>query len=126
MIADVRNSSRERALEDSLRRVPGFEQGRKRRANIVRLGELIRELRKSELGITQTEAAKLIGMEQSELSRIENGFGRRGPSYLTITRIIDAYRGYLQSKDPSYRLDLNLTLSHGEAAEVEQNLLAKD
>lgn len=111
-------------IEKRLRNVPGFEKGRKQRETIILLGEKIRDLRKSELGISQAQAAKLIGMEQPELSRIENGVGQRGPSYLTITRIINAYQSYLQQTDSAVHVGLNISVSHGDSEEVEQSLLA--
>ena len=111
-------------IKKHLRNVPGFEEGRRQRETIILLGEKIRDLRKSELGISQTEAAKLIGIEQPELSRIENGVGKRGPSYLTLTRIINAYQSYLRQTDPAIHVGLNISVSHGDSEEVAQNLLA--
>jgi transcriptional regulator with XRE-family HTH domain len=108
-------------FEQRLRDVPGFEEGRRQRENILRLGEKIRELRETELGITQAEAARLVGMEQPELSRIENGIGKRGPSYLTITRIISAYR-----TNPTVQVALNISVSYDDSEEVAQSLLLTD
>ena len=74
------------------------------------LGGAMRELRENVLGVSQTEAARLIGMEQSELSRIENGVGSRGPSYTTIARIIEAYHRFLHANDPGCSLGLGFRL----------------
>lgn len=119
---------RARAVDKSLARelsgIEGFNEGRKLRAQIIELGDKIRALREDVLEITQTAASELIGIEQSELSRLENGVGSRGPVYSTITRIIEAYQGYLQNKDPTYHLGLNIQLQHGETEEPEQRLLA--
>ena len=103
--------------------MPGFEKGRQQRETIILLGEKFRDLRESELGLSQTEAAKLIGIEQPELSRIENGVGKRGPSYLTITNIIEAYQSYLRQIDPTVHVALNLSVSHDDSEEVAQSLL---
>jgi len=119
---------RTRAVGKSLARelsgIEGFDEGRKLRAQIIDLGDKIRLLREDVLDITQTAASELIGIEQSELSRIENGVGSRGPSYSTITRIIEAYQGYLRKEDPTYHLGLNIQLQRGETGEIEQSLLA--
>ncbi|MCB0637994.1 MAG: helix-turn-helix transcriptional regulator [Lewinella sp.] len=112
-------------LEQRLRNVPGFEEGRRQRENIFLLGERIRELRETELRISQAEAARLVGMEQPELSRIENGVGKRGPSYLTITRIINAYQDYLRQTDPTVHVGLSINVSHDNSEEVAQNLLTE-
>lgn len=116
------------AAEDTLAReladVEGFDKGRQLREQIIEFGEKMRELREEVLELNQTQAAKLIGVEQPELSRIENGVGSRGPSYSTITRIIDAYQGYLRSKNPEYHLGLNIQLRRAGTDEVEQSLLA--
>lgn len=106
-----------------LRDVPGFDEGRQQRETIMLLGEKIRQLRESELGISQTEAARLIGMEQPELSRIENGVGKRGPSYITITRIIHAYQAYLRQRDPGVNVALNIDVSHENSGQGEQLML---
>lgn len=116
------------AAEDALAReladVEGFEKGRELRAQIIELGDKMRELREDVLKLKQTQAAKLLGMEQPELSRIENGVGSRGPSYGTITRIIDAYQAYLQSQNPDYHLGLTIQLRRADTDEIEQRFLA--
>ena len=69
-----------------------FRRGYQLRRKVVQLGEKLRELRTSEfVGLTQQQAADLIGMSQSELSRIENGTGPQGPSYATLLTIIEGY-----------------------------------
>ncbi len=114
----------ENAIARELADVEGFNEGRQLRAQIIELGEKMRELRENVLDLNQTEAAKLIGMEQPELSRIENGVGSRGPSYSTITRIIEAYQGYLQSQSSDYHLGLNIQVRRADSDEVEQSFLA--
>lgn len=105
-------------VEELLRAVPGFEEGRQERAAIMFLGEQIRELRKSRLHISQKAAAKLSGIEQPELSRLEAGVGKRGPSILTITRIINAYQAYLRQTDPTIRVGLTICVSHDNSSQI--------
>ena len=93
---------------------PGFKDGQNRRRKILKLGRRLRDLRETALQISQTEAAKLACMEQPELSRIENGLGERGPSYDTITRIIDAYQSFLRERDPSCLLELQLSVRRAQ------------
>ena len=116
------------ADEDPLAReladVAGFDDGRSERAQIVELGDRMRDLRENVLDLNQTQAAELLGMDQPELSRIENGVGTRGPSYSTITRIIDAYQDYLRQHEPDYHLGLSIQLRRTDTDEVEQSLLA--
>lgn len=112
------------ALARELADVEGFDQGRHLRAQILALGDKMRELRENVLDLNQTQAAKLIGMDQPELSRIENGTGQRGPSYSTITRIIDAYQAYLQDQNLDYHLGLNIQLRRADTDEVQQSFLA--
>lgn len=109
----------------ALARVEGFAEGRRLQAQILALGERLRELREGELGLSQTQAAKLVGLEQSELSRIENGVGSRGPSYSTIARIIEAYQAALRERDASAHLSLSIQLRRGdERAPAAQCVLA--
>lgn len=117
---DVKGSS----FVHKLRDLPGFDEGRKLQAQILELGDKVRMLREDVLKISQTEAAGLIGIDQSDLSRIENGVGNRGPSYAMITRIIEAYQSFMQKVEPSSHLALNIQFRRGEADEVEQSTLA--
>ncbi len=114
----------EDALARELADVEEFDKGRHLRAQIIDLGDRIRELREDVLKLNQTQAARLIGMDQPELSRIENGVGSRGPSYSTITRIIDSYQDYLRSQNLDYHLGLNIQLRRTDTDEVQQSFLA--
>lgn len=114
----------ESAVARELADVQGFEQGRKLQKQIIKLGEKMREVREAILGITQTEAARLVGMEQSELSRIEAGTGARGPSYSTISRIINAYESYLQSENGDYHVSLSIQTRRVDTDEVQRIYLA--
>jgi len=111
-------------LGDALGDIPGFKEGRKLQSEIMALGDLLRTLREKELGLSQTAAAKLIGIDQPELSRIENGFGRRGPSFLTINRIVDAYSSFKKISNPDYRLGLNVQFGNAGGKTTKQVFLA--
>ena len=104
------------SVRGQLKDAPGYDEARQRREHIIRLGEKMRDLRQSELGLSQSAAAKLIGMEQPELSRIENGVGKRGPTYETITRIIEAYQGYLREHKSSRRVGISIVVHDEESA----------
>ncbi|MCG8370184.1 MAG: helix-turn-helix domain-containing protein [Proteobacteria bacterium] len=123
-IAEKTVDTVEEALARELGNVEGFEQGRRLRAQIIELGDKMRELRENVLELNQTQAARLIGMDQPELSRIENGIGARGPSYSTITRIIEAYQAYLQRQGLDYYIGLNIQLRRADTDEVQQSFLA--
>lgn len=84
----------------------------------MQLGEKLRDLRTSHLGISQKDAAKLSGIKQPELSRIETGLGKRGPSFLTINRIITAYEAYLRQSDPTIHVELSINVSSDNSDEV--------
>lgn len=124
LVAGKTHDTAEDALARELSDVEGFNQGRQLREQIIELGDKMRDLRENVLGLNQTQAAKLIGMDQPELSRIENGIGARGPSYSTITRIIEAYQAYLQSNNLDYHVGLNIQLRRIDTDEVEQSFLA--
>lgn len=103
-----------KSLEERLSALPGYSEGREQRREIIRLGHLLRDLRTDEVQLTQVVAAGLIGMEQSELSRIENGYGERGPAYTTITHIIDTYSRYLRDQQRPVTIKLSLEVSSPE------------
>ncbi len=76
-------------------KLEGFSEGYKIRDQIIQLGVILKSLREQEAKLNQTQAAELIGMSQSELSRIESGLGSQGPSYATIFQIMGAYKKLL-------------------------------
>lgn len=89
----------------------------------MRLGAVLRTLRTEHLGVTQTQAAGLVRMRQAELARIENGSGERGPHYLTVVRILDAY----QRKLDATGIELNLAVRvRRRNASAENLVLAGD
>jgi len=100
------------ALGRRLDNIDGFRKGVEDRKKIIKLGHLFRMLRKNELEMNQSMAARLIGIKQSELSRIENGYGERGPSYATITHILEAYTRHMESKGAEIKLSIEIS-SHG-------------
>lgn len=111
-------------IAQQLADIPDFEKGRQQQRRIIQLGDKFRELRESVLQINQTEAARLAGMEQSELSRIEAGTGARGPSSSTIVRIIDAYETYLRTHRPDYHVGLSIQTRRVDTDEVQRSFLA--
>jgi predicted transcriptional regulator len=95
-------------IHQLLEEYPQFARGYEQRDGIIKLGALIRKLRKEYLGITQQEAAKLIGMQQSELSRIETGAGQLGPSMPTLNRIIGAFSNHYSQHHHQGSMELTL------------------
>ncbi len=95
-----------KSVGNRLSQLDGFQEGQTKRAKIIKLGTILKTMREKETHLNQTEAAELIGMSQSELSRIEAGTGTQGPSYDTITTIINTYKEILRD-----RYDTTLVLS---------------
>ncbi|MEY1593623.1 helix-turn-helix domain-containing protein [Burkholderia sp. Bmkn7] len=56
---------------------------------MVRLGQLLRSVRK-ERGLTQRDVHDRTGIDQADLSRIENGEGERGPTFDTMIKYAHA------------------------------------
>jgi DNA-binding XRE family transcriptional regulator len=104
-----KNTVSHKAVGENLRNEVGFREGYDKRGKIIKLGELLRTVRENEVHLTQTEAAQLIQIEQSELSRIENGTGAQGPAWSTVTQIIDAYRDYLRGKGTEVTFSLEVS-----------------
>ena len=67
----------------------GFAEGYAARDAIVKVGAMLRRMR-DDAGLTQAELAIRAGMDQSEISRLERGLGRHGPSVETLARVIEA------------------------------------
>ena len=67
----------------------GFVEGYAARDAIVRVGAMLRRMRE-DAGLTQTELAQRAAMDQSEISRLERGLGRHGPSVETLARVTEA------------------------------------
>jgi len=86
------------SVGERLGQLKGFREGSEKRAKIIKFGAILKTMREREVHLNQTEAASLIGMTQSELSRIEAGVGTQGPSYDTITTIIDTYKQVLRDR----------------------------
>ena len=75
---------RERGL-----RAPGFAEGYAARDAIMQAGQMVRAMRK-DAGLTQTQLAERAGMSQAEISRLETGLGRHGPSVEVLNRLAKA------------------------------------
>lgn len=105
-----------------LANVPGVAEGIALQRQIARLGEKLRLLREQQLELSQTAAARLAGLPQSELSRIEAGTGRRGPSYATVTRILSAYEAALA--DRGHSLSLNIEVRDRRGRRIASHVVA--
>ena len=79
-LADVRHD----LLDDPIAKDAYREQVR-----IVRLGQLLRRARRAR-SMSQENMAKLSGIDQGDLSRIENGEGERGPTLETLVKYAHA------------------------------------
>ena len=71
---------------------------------------MIREMR-ADAGLTQAELAARAGMSQPDISRLESGLGKQGPSVETLYRLTDAAACGLswERGDPAYRSIIVLT-----------------
>ena len=87
------NKLGESAALESLRKrgmaAEGFVEGYEARDAIMQAARVVREMR-SEAGLTQAELAARAGMSQPEISRLETGLGKQGPSVETIGRLAQA------------------------------------
>ncbi len=111
------------SLRDRLADIDGFTQGYNLRKKIVQLGRKLRQLREEVLELSQQEAASLAGMSQSELSRIENGTGKQGPSWNKVAQIIEGYRAFLVDRNSHYDLDISVNVLVDGVEERHLNLM---
>lgn len=101
-------------VSEALLLIPGVAAGVVQQAQISRLGSRLREVREIYLKVTQTEAAKILGMPQSELSRIEAGTGVKGPTFTTVSSIVEKYEQYLAPSGVELALSLDVSVDSGE------------
>ncbi len=66
-----------------------FANGYGERDAIMRAARMIREVR-IDAGLTQAELAARAGMSQPDISRLESGLGKQGPSVETLYRLTGA------------------------------------
>ena len=80
----------------------GFAEGYAARDAILRAGLMVRAMR-TDAGLTQTQLAKRAGMSQAEISRLEAGLGKHGPSVETLNRLAQAcdLRLVMAMQDPA-------------------------
>jgi predicted transcriptional regulator len=64
-----------------------FREGYAAREAMIRLGDMLRQIREA-VGHTQESLAAKIGMSQPAISRLESGFGPHGPEMDTVTRFV--------------------------------------
>jgi DNA-binding XRE family transcriptional regulator len=65
----------------------GFREGYAGRDALIRLGEMLQQLREAS-GLTQTQLACRVGMTQPAVSRMESGLGPNGPEIDTVMRFM--------------------------------------
>ncbi len=108
-------------LEQRLLRIPGVTEGIAQQKRFSRLGELLKGFREDYLGVSQTEASKLVGIPQSELSRIEAGTGVRGPTIATLMSIISAYQANISTSGVKIGISLDVDNGKGKTFHYELN-----
>lgn len=79
--------SRMDELQEIGERHEGFREGYDARDSLIRFGDTLRQLRES-VGLTQEQLASKVGMSQPAVSRLESGFGPRGPEMDTVLRFV--------------------------------------
>lgn len=88
-----RSKSKKVSALDGLRKrgmaIEAFAEGYAAREAIIRAGRMVHKMR-TDAGLTQTELAKLAGMSQPEISRLESGLGKQGPGVETLDRLAKA------------------------------------
>lgn len=78
-------------LTELLSENASFREGYERAQSYIQIGVALRELRGARR-LTQDELAKLAGVDQADISRIENGrWGKRGISYDVLERILPVF-----------------------------------
>lgn len=76
-------------LVDSVRADPEAERAYLTRRTILQTARYVQSLRQH-AGFSQTELARRSGLSQAQISHIENGHGRHGPSIDVLARIAAA------------------------------------
>ena len=71
-----------------------FREGYEARDALIRFGDMLRRVRESS-GLTQAELAEKTGMTQPAVSRLESGFGQRGPEMETVMRFVHGCNAHL-------------------------------
>lgn len=88
-----RQTASKRSALESLRergmRADDFVEGYSARDAIMHAGQMVRSMRK-DAGLTQTQLAERANMSQAEISRLEAGLGKQGPSVETLNRLAQA------------------------------------
>lgn len=70
-------------------RNPAFRQGQHERSRVLEAAKLMRAIRIG-AGLTQTQLAERMNIPQAQISRLEAGVGRRGPTVDMLARISEA------------------------------------
>lgn len=84
------------ALAEAAGNTPGFAASYRTAQNYLAFGQACRTLREAR-GLTQQALAERVGIDQGDISRIENGvWGKRGVSVATMERILAEFDYRLQ------------------------------
>ena len=125
---DRRRRAAASSVLDELReegmQAPGFREGYEARDALIRLGDMLRGVREA-AGYTQEELAERTGMAQSAISRLESGFGPRGPEMDTILRFVHGCNAQLVvgvEPEPAAESDGDRELQAAAAGELYDQL----
>lgn len=103
------------ALAEATGATPEFSASYRTAQNYLAFGKACRTLREAR-GLTQQELAERIGIDQGDISRIENGvWGKRGVSVALMERILAEF---------DYRLQFSMVPAQ-DPAEMEQPLMVE-
>lgn len=75
--------------------LPAVKVGRQRRRELVQLGHYLRSIREDRQ-LTQAELAKLAGISQPEICRLESGTQENGPLMESVRRYVIACKARLR------------------------------
>jgi DNA-binding XRE family transcriptional regulator len=106
--AQPARKSRMDELQEIGERHEGFREGYDARDSLIRFGDTLRQLRES-VGLTQEQLASKVGMSQPAVSRLESGFGPRGPEMDTVLRFVHGCEASL-----TVNIEPNLALKDNE------------
>ena len=76
-------------LDSLIGSTPAEQQAARDAEIILEVGEMVRSVRDAR-GVSQEELAELTGMTRSQISDVERGIGRVGPSLITLRRLMCA------------------------------------
>lgn len=78
-------------LKESFLSRPATREGYDTQRGLNRLGRIFKESRRS-ANLPQQELARVAGIAQADISRLEAGLGERGPTFDTLIRLAHAQK----------------------------------